>query len=196
MTGGRYRGRWIMDRPMAKLFCGGISATRRRGRKPRLNAVWACASAVLIIAAASFQQHMRNRTEKRVTRGRDFIAEAEINASRARREAVSRRSSNWLHPAAPLCICPNIRVCHDVSICLAAGSEMARLDSRMSDVTGLLHMVREMKTLTLHGAETFPQRHELLPGGMSCPSDQIHQQSNRRDEAVGSQVNIHSVTRW
>src|SRR5206468_7602262 len=93
--------------------------------------------------------------EKRVTRGRDFIAEAEINASRARREAVSRRSSNWLHPAAPLCICPNIRVCHDVSICLAAGSEMARLDSRMSDGTGLLLMVREMKTLTLHGPKLF-----------------------------------------
>jgi hypothetical protein len=45
-------------------------------------------------------------------------------------------------------------------------------------------MVREMKTLALHRAEILPQLLELLPGGISCPSDQSRQQNNSHSEAV------------
>jgi hypothetical protein len=41
-----------------------------------------------------------------------------------------------------------------------------------------------MKTLALHRAEVFPQLHELLPSGMSCPPNQSRQQNNRQGEAI------------
>jgi hypothetical protein len=41
-----------------------------------------------------------------------------------------------------------------------------------------------MKTLALHRAGVLPQLPELLPGGMTCPSNQSQQQNNRQGETV------------